>query len=373
MLYAVPLWVLGYYGAGTMLSLYESLVGSTLLISTAVVFVLGVPIDGPAWTVCTLMVFWAFFPQSAKKAKEMTTQELMSWVVGSYYLQLLFNAAVFVPLFLTAGYDTAFAMATMVPWCRYPCFLMGVYAGELCLRHADEEGDAMPWPRGFFFFFPLTCKIHPANGAPGVVQSVRWAFLANVYSIFALVFTVLVAVANGIGLQNGIASILGGLWLQAIMPFVQLTVVVALTKDKASSLASRFLRHPTLMWLGKVSMAIYLVHHPTIYYVVWFHNCYTRGVCGPVDVPTADDGNDHVINAYLRDLTLPFWAVPIVVLISIPLAALLYYFVEEPGRKFLRSSSPSKPKLGASSGTAEDIGTDGAQYSPFVGDIGSEA
>ena len=342
MIYAVPLWVLGYYGGGTTLSLVESLVGSTLLISTAVLFQLGVPVDGPGWTVCTLFIFWAFFPYSARKAKKMTTEKLISWLVGCYYLQLLYLLAAFLPLFMLMGYNSAFALSTMVPWVRYPCFLMGVYAGELCLRHSDGPGKdeaMMPWPYGIMFFFPTTCAVRAPTA---LSQPARWAAVADEYSAFALLATLFVALGNGVGMVYGIANVLGGFWLQAIMPFVQLTVVVALTKDQGLSRSSQFLRRPLLKWLGDVSMSLYLVHHPTIYYIVWAHNCNARGVCGAIDVPTGNDDNDHTMDGYLRNETLPLWGVPVVIGLSLPLAALLYYCIENPGRKLLRSRATAK-------------------------------
>ena len=39
----------------------------------------------------------------------------------------------------------------MIPYWRYPCFLMGVLAAELCLRHADET---LPWPNSFLCALP---------------------------------------------------------------------------------------------------------------------------------------------------------------------------------------------------------------------------
>jgi len=69
-LFAVPLWWAGYYGAGTVYGFATSAVASLLLLSTAVCFVFGVPLDGPGWTVCTLFIMWLFFPYSARRARD---------------------------------------------------------------------------------------------------------------------------------------------------------------------------------------------------------------------------------------------------------------------------------------------------------------
>lgn len=47
----------------------------------------------------------------------------------------------------------------------------------------------------------------------------------------------------------------------------QLTVVVALTRDGGVSLAGKALRTPLAQWLGRLSMALYLVHMPVIAYL----------------------------------------------------------------------------------------------------------
>jgi hypothetical protein len=43
------------------------------------------------------------------------------------------------------GFWPAFAAATFHPLSRYPLFLMGIFAGELCNRYNQENNILMPW------------------------------------------------------------------------------------------------------------------------------------------------------------------------------------------------------------------------------------
>jgi len=75
-----------------------------------------------------------------------------------------------------------------------------------------------------------------------------------------------VAVGDALYRYESIHTILGGLRLQAIAPLAQLTVIVALVRDQGQSRAAKALLHPIAQWLGRVSMCIYLIHFPVIYY-----------------------------------------------------------------------------------------------------------
>jgi len=388
MLFAAPLWYLGYYGTGSMSVFAESLVASTLLISTAVAFQLGgPPIDGPGWTVCTLFFFWLYFPRSAKNARSMSASELAHGVVGHFWWQAVLVLGIFfltLPLF---GWGGAFSLATMLPWTRYPCFLMGVYAGELCLRTTDS---ALLWPQAVFWFFPLWGSGNSARWLPQdktrSADKSYWAEIADVSSLVLLVITALtIGVDSYFYFARGFGG-LGGLWLQAFAPFLQLTVVVALARDSdPRGRAGRFLRHPRLLWLGQLSMSLYLVHHPVIYYVVWLHNCLgSRGLCGPITVPTSthcsDDHNagtpayekcKHEVHGYLRAETVPMWAVPVVCAVAVPLAFLLFWYVEEPGRRALRAkaSGPPRPAAAVAAPSAPvEAEVEAGGYSPLLPD-----
>jgi hypothetical protein len=242
-LLGAPLWFSRYYGDGSGGLFAQSLAASlTLLTTTQCYQVGGQPVDPPGWTICALMVFWALFPWSARRAKAMTTAQLGDWAVGHYYAQLALPFAVFGLLLPVLGYSPGFVLATTVPWACYPCFLMGVYAGELFLRHADAP---LPWPeRELVFFLRLwPTAVMDAAGSAGTLvdddggarERARWSDLVDQAALVLLVVALATAGASA-GLfytDTAGGSALGSLWLQALAPFLQTTVVVALTRDDA--------------------------------------------------------------------------------------------------------------------------------------------
>jgi peptidoglycan/LPS O-acetylase OafA/YrhL len=136
-------------------------------------------------------------------------------------------------------------------------------------------------------------------------------------------------------------SILGAIWFQALVPFIQLGVIVALTRDSGHSVSSRVLRTPLAQWLGKLSMCIYLVHLPILYYVTWI--LHGSAIKWPeIDCSQYESDDDrqvceHELRTFDSVRRIPLWAMPIVWILSILFAVVLYYGVEEPGRKLFRA------------------------------------
>jgi len=292
------------------------------------------------------MVFWMFFPLWSSNAKSLSNATLFSRMVLSFYLQILLMLAVFVPiLYITGNYQTAFFPSTMLPWNRWPVFLMGIYAGELCLRHQDT---ALDWPPSIAYFFPYFGRV--ANSEAVLLTSIdddaaRWARIADTTSAVILAVTMLTIIGDGISIfALGGSNICGGFWLQGINPFLQLTVVVALARDRGSSHAAAFLRKPLLVWLGGISMCIYLLHHPLIFYVVWGKNGWKKEAwpsqfdCS--DAYSSDDAIrsscENEYRAFLKAELFPLWGLPIVFVSAIAGAWVLFHGVEEPCRKALR-------------------------------------
>ena len=95
------------------------------------------------------------------------------------------------------------------------------------------------------------------------------------------------------------------------------------------------------VWLGKISAALYLIHFPIKDYTVWAINRHTvtrpGWDCGPLP-----EGSglktlcDYIWEVYYNETALRLWAVPIVVVLSIIAAALLFYGFEEPLRRCMR-------------------------------------
>ena len=70
-------------------------------------------IDGPAWTVCTLVVMWLFYPCFLTPAQRKTDQELVKGITRLFYIQYVLIQVLFNGL-SPLGYMPAFATARYV-------------------------------------------------------------------------------------------------------------------------------------------------------------------------------------------------------------------------------------------------------------------
>ena len=119
---------------------------------------------------------------------------------------------------------------------------------------------------------------------------------------------------------------LGG-YLQFALVYVQLMVIVGLCMDNGKSMITKFFNTKLMQFLGRISMALYLIHEPVIFYIrlcfygVWnWESEFGPPPLGPQPPPPS-----------------PAWTIPIHMGISILLASFLTIFIEEPGRKMLKS------------------------------------
>jgi peptidoglycan/LPS O-acetylase OafA/YrhL len=148
---ALPLWFYGYGSCSpsNLSTIIMSLVFSIIPIMSLTCFMFGiVVINLPGWTICTLAIFWILFPYSFSSLNNASNEDLVKNITICYWIQCFLVIFFFVLIMFLAGFenaDLAFKISTMQPLIRYPCFLMGVYAGELTRRS----------PTGFYFFIYL--------------------------------------------------------------------------------------------------------------------------------------------------------------------------------------------------------------------------
>ena len=106
--------------------------------------------------------------------------------------------------------------------------------------------------------------------------------------------------------------------LQLFAVFTQLMIIVGLCLDGGKSFTTRFLNTRFMQFLGRISMALYLVHMPVMSLV----NLCIYGVF--INEPLPD---------YAR---LPLWSTPIQIIVSLITAAGLTMLLEEPAKKKLK-------------------------------------
>ena len=94
---------------------------------------------------------------------------------------------------------------------------------------------------------------------------------------------------------------------------------LGLCLDAGKSLTCRFFKTRAMQFLGRISMSLYLIHEPLIYWIKLI-------IHGPAE--WIDGKNPGLI--------MPSWAIPIHAFISLVFGTVLTIFLEEPARNFLK-------------------------------------
>lgn len=328
--------------------LYESIITNVIPVNTWFSFLLGAPLNGPSWTICTLWMFWLCFPSLVRNYDKKTDLQLLSAIVWMFYIQIAVMALLLAICIFSGLGVVAFFAATMWPPGRLPIFVMGIAAGLLVRRHPKIDGaTAMPWFSDSNSYLPCVCFCCCCCRASGPKQSNEVVFSQSVYvqSLWLLGMTSTVVLLDTVlrymvGVDGGIG---GGIWLQALNPFSQLCLIVGVTRSNAIGVVSLVLRHKWSQWLGKRSMAIYLCHFIFLFYLRWaLAGKKTLSWPSEFDCNTYDEGSSkrqdcrHEVDEYNAGHELPNWAVFVILPASILFANLLFNIVEEPTRKYFR-------------------------------------
>ena len=405
-LFALPITFAGY---GTMQLSYHLLSStpssstttlSTLLvniipISTWTSFYLGGPIDGPEWTIATLIFFWLCFPFLLKYYEKLSDHDLLTSIIRLYWWNVILGVVFFFIGLFIGGFGLAFWLSTGWPLSRLPVFILGMNAGILCQRYAhiaiaqtqrgerekkaveqhdeeetdmanphprnnDDDNLTLPWFPPTWTLVPyryscLCCCSNTANSVKSIsnrvdfTKTIAWRSIQLLTATFLLTF-----------LQAGNIYIVGNIWFQFINVFAQIDILVAFCQYggylmATSSIAStgpwtviaaqravRLLRHPWSQWFGELSMSLYMVHWPVIFYACWFHHGSLLHWPATMDC-SKDSADDDMytkcqdeVDAFNHARTPQYWMIPVIAVVAIGLATLLYYCVEVPVRTYFK-------------------------------------
>jgi peptidoglycan/LPS O-acetylase OafA/YrhL len=250
---------------------------------------------GPAWTVSTLAFFYLVFPWLLRWHQNQTDRDLNRWIKILAVVQAVVFFALSFAIDLVDSW-WAFWASHAWPISRLPVFDMGLVAGLLMLRQDRPDRDTTVSVMGV-----------------SIDQKKRWArrvdWHAGTFVFFVIGLSAL-QVAVGIDL-------LGSWWMQGVFPYAILVIIVGLsmTSRETISYTQRLLNRPTLLFLGRISLALYLVHEPIIQYVAW--------AARPAQ-------------AWSFTMPMPLWGIAIVLPLSLVLATLLERTIETPARNFIR-------------------------------------
>lgn len=397
MLLAIPITVVGFGTVPPAVLAPVLILANIFPLATLSSFILGPTLNGVAWTVETLLFFWLLFPRWLRQTKQMSDVKLVREIISCYYWQCAVLIISFMLVIIVTGnFWVAFATATMNPLTRYPLFLMGMYSGMLCHRHplngADANAgaqvelgqieieaspptnpvtvlapnamenpvtnlstgntdssrhivsnanptsgngqvsaynsiarDTLPWPQIYLSMFPVYCFQYEHDPAGNQIPF-DWPTMTRQYSLFLLVFTLIWAIVESSGVL-----LLGAVFLQAVVPMAQLTVIVGLTRiGDVQHSVYQFLTHHVCLTMGKYSMTIYMLHYLVMQTLTWIIYGHNLKWCDASDEDNdCTDWNDARL--------LPVWGIPVVVIITIPLSAIVNMSFEEPMRKLLRA------------------------------------
>jgi peptidoglycan/LPS O-acetylase OafA/YrhL len=202
----------------------------TTLTFTSTWFTFRAPLSLPAWTISTLAGFYLSFPSLLACLGALPSPARRSLLPAHLALQL----APILILIDPATPDTLELLVCRHPLSRLPVFALGVVAGLLEVRGADEEA---PWP----------CSWGRTMDCSTVVM------LATV--ALSLAKTLLPGVADG--------TVLSSCGQLVLVPLL-LAVVRGLARPGDPSRLGQLCRSPGLQWLGRHSFAIYLLHDPVM-------------------------------------------------------------------------------------------------------------
>ena len=275
----------------------------------------GNPLDGPAWFVQTCIFLWICFPYLLKRLKPMEDTHLLSIIRISFILQMIW-VLFFMTLLLVLYPDNpiiALYVSTMFPLSRLPLFAMGICAAILTIRYIGEV-ERLPWFTESGQFFPFRWLDFRTTIADlTCVSSTKWENSVMRQGATILVLTVIL-----ITLTIACAEFYANIWFQAIIVFAHMDLLIGLTLVHGSTALSKVLRHPVALWFGEISFCLFQTHWLVIFYFIW-----------AVQGRTNDDYK-HVL--------LPAWGIPLVCVISLLVAAFLYYSIEVPVRKLYRTT-----------------------------------
>jgi peptidoglycan/LPS O-acetylase OafA/YrhL len=203
--------------------------------------------------------------------------------------------------------------------------------------------DGMPWPSCFLGLPlpPLACLSHLTSALAAPSTQRGWAQKASRESVAILVLSIFISAGESVfsARSSTHAGFQAQLWWQAVVPMVQLNIIVALTRDGGASLASRVLRAPLSQYLGRISMTLYLIHMPIMRYLGLLSHPEAVPVlthCFELDT-LGEQQKAACLDAMNKAHTFPIWYTAIVVPVSIVLSEILYRMVEVPARRFLRA------------------------------------
>ena len=256
------------------------------------------PFSGPGWTICTFFWLYLCFPRILKTL-QYTKRKVDVMLLGGLHGHILAMLFVLICLLIGLEFSSWFFFIT---GCFYTLpinwFSCGILLG-------------------------LTSLTMPINS---IMEPEIWA--KDVDFFCGLFYGTLLAcsIVSFMGYESGV-----GLWAQtnAWTAIIGLRIIFGLTRDNGQSLFGRLLRSNFCQYMGRLSLQIYLLHTPVLFY---FHLLYY----GPLVWTKETKTTQLAYNSKRRNDHMPFWGIIICMLVTIVLSIILEMFFEKPLRSCIR-------------------------------------
>lgn len=339
----------------------------------------------PAWTICTLMILYLFFPAQLLSYQKQRADIVHRKVVLNFWTQASLSCLIYLIFFLLGLAEAGAWFTTVNPLLRIFIFNMGIGAGVLRLRDSDlgacSSGDqdvTEPYAVGLLRVLPgwhtdLPCGCgDPYDPAVNREDSMEMSGDETASGWLerksggVLFMTILMCFAI---LLASLADWDSSWYIQIFTSHTQLLIVIGLTYTggTAKSGFASMCCSTVCQFLGKISMALYLIHVPVIQYLclllygeqAWHDEC----LSGPITdtdyyLTATDNGNVNGTSStfsyasqsytdpaklevfeycqrFWANRELPAWSILVVPLVSIPLAYGLHVGFEVPLRMWL--------------------------------------
>jgi len=337
----------------------------------------------PAWTVCTLMIFYIFFPKQLLSYQKQRADIIHRKVVINFWTQASLACLVYVIFYILGWSEAGVWFTTVNPLMRIFTFNMGVGAGILRLRDsglgACSSGDqdvTEPYAVGLLRVLPgwhtdIPCGCgdpydpagHRENALemPGDETASNWLERMSGGVLFMCILMFFAV------LLGSLAGFDSSWYIQIFTSHTQMLIVIGLsyTGGSAKSGFASLCSSAVCQFLGKISMALYLIHVPVIQYLCyimygsqeWHVDClngpitdesyYSSRVSNSTGTGTATIVDPEKLAIYQHcenfwaNRELPAWSIVVVPLVSILLAYGLHIAFEVPFRLWLSGRQPT--------------------------------
>ena len=222
------------------------------------------------WTVCTLMAFYLSYPVILPVLQTFSSEMLQILIILMYQIQ-------FLPFLLIKNISPNLnTFLYSHPVFKLPVLILGISTGILTLR-----GVEYPCTReGYLhYIFPWKMSVEILENDSNSTSTISsetasevtddtilaWSQITDFCSAF-ICFAVLYE-----GIRTTSVTFLPSIeeYSQLFLCHTQLLVIVGLTKDQENSYLAKMCKTRVCQFLGKFSMAIFMVHGPIIICIIF--------------------------------------------------------------------------------------------------------